>query len=50
MENMAEKLAKTLKDIIDGAAHPEIAVRRVMVDLKPIRAVLKEYEKVKGGK
>ena len=35
---------KVLQDIINGCVHPETAVRRVMVDLAPIRKVLKEIE------
>jgi hypothetical protein len=38
------KLRHVLKDIIAGCAHPEIAIRRVMVDLEPIRKVLREHE------
>lgn len=31
---------KTLEEIVDGAVHPDKAVRRVMVDLAPIRATI----------
>lgn len=34
-------LRKTLEDIINSCVHPEKAVRAVMVNLKPIREVLK---------
>lgn len=34
---------QVLQSIINGAVHPEIALCRVMVNLGPIRAVLKKY-------
>ncbi len=37
-----EKLVSALSNIISSCVHPEIAVRCVMLDLKPIRKVLKE--------
>ena len=40
-----EEYRKILQNIINGACHPETALRRVMVDLTPIRAVLKKYGK-----
>ena len=38
-------LANILQGIIDGCVHPDVAVRAVMVDLKPIRAILKKNKK-----
>lgn len=35
-------LREALEDIIRGCAHPDVAIRRVMLDLKPIRKVLAE--------
>jgi len=40
---LADELAGALQSIIDGCVHPEKAVRRVSVDLAPIRAVLDRY-------
>ena len=34
--------AYVLKDIVDGAVHPESAIRRVMVDLEPIRKAVEQ--------
>lgn len=40
-----DKLAEALRGVINGCVHPDRAVRAVMVDLSPIRAVIKEiYE------
>ncbi len=39
----ADKLAAVLQSIIDGCVHPQVALRRVSVDLAPIRAALKAY-------
>ena len=39
-----EEMRRILQDIINGCVHPEIASRRMMVDLKPIREILKKYE------
>ena len=41
LERENEILIQTLVNIIKSCAHPKIAVRCVMVDLKPIRQVLK---------
>jgi hypothetical protein len=35
-------LRSTIQNIIDGCVHPEIAVRRVSIELAPLRKVLKE--------
>jgi hypothetical protein len=40
-----ERIQKTLDGIINSAVHPDIAVRAVMVELKPIR---NECERVKA--
>jgi hypothetical protein len=37
-----KNLEAALQAIIDGCVHPETAKRRVMVDLAPIRKILKE--------
>ena len=34
-------MSTVLKGIVNGCVHPNVAVRAVMVDLKPIRAILK---------
>jgi hypothetical protein len=39
-----EELIKVLQGIIDGCVHPDIAVRAALVDLAPIRKILKKYE------
>lgn len=39
-----QRLVDTLQGIINSCAHPAIALRCVMVDLKPIRAALKRNE------
>jgi hypothetical protein len=44
----AHALAATLQGIIDGAVHPDLALRRVMVDLKPVRAALARYRAALG--
>lgn len=44
-DQLKEKVAvakKALEHVVNSAAHPEIALRVVMVDLKPIRAALKK--------
>lgn len=45
MNPEADKLAAVLQSIIDGAVHPDVALRRISVDLAPIRAALEEYRK-----
>ena len=37
-----EELTKALQGVINECVHPDIAVRAVMVDLAPIRKVLKK--------
>ena len=39
----AEDYKKELQAIINGCVHPDEATRRVILDLVPIRAVLKKY-------
>ena len=39
----AEDYRKELQAIINGCVHPDKATRRVILDLAPIRAVLKKY-------
>jgi hypothetical protein len=43
IEAETQELRQVLQQIIDGAVHPETAVRRVMVDLAPIRKVLAKF-------
>lgn len=46
-EKLKEKLelAKiTLQNIINGCVNPKTAIRRVMLDLKPIRDTLRKLE------
>lgn len=46
-EKLKQKLdlaKKVLQDIINGCVNPDIAIRRVMLDLKPIRNALKKLE------
>jgi hypothetical protein len=35
-------MSNVLQGIIDGCVHPDTAFRAVMVDLKPIKKVLKQ--------
>ncbi len=42
-DNIAAEMAACLQSIIDGAVHPDIALRCILVDLAPIRAVLAKY-------
>ncbi len=37
-----QKLKSVLQGIIDGCVHPDIACKAMMVDLKPIRDILKK--------
>jgi len=46
---LADLLAATLRRILNGACHPEIALRVVMVDLGPVRAALKAYDDARGA-
>lgn len=39
-----QKLRAELQAVIDGCVHPDTAKRRVMVDLAPIRAALRETQ------
>jgi hypothetical protein len=43
IEEETKEMRDVLQGIIDGAVHPKTAVRRVMVDLAPIRKVLAAY-------
>lgn len=45
--NIEDELADVLKNIINSCVHPDRAARAVMVDLDPIRNVLKKYEEKK---
>lgn len=47
-KQVAEKQNDLIKSTIDGAVHPEIAVRRVMVDLAPFRQLHLEWESFKA--
>ena len=40
-----QEMRGVLENIINSCVHPEIAVRAVFVDLKPIREVLKKVSK-----
>lgn len=39
-----EEILEVLRGIINGCVHPEIAIRAVFVDLKPIKKILNKYE------
>lgn len=43
-EQALKDAVATLEGIIQGCCHPDIAIRAVMVDLKPIRNVLKKIQ------
>lgn len=42
-EMLNHKMADVLNNIINSCVYPERALRAVLVDLEPIRAILKEY-------
>jgi hypothetical protein len=42
LREVNKELIQVLKGIIDGCVHPNVAVRAVMVDLKPIRKILEK--------
>jgi hypothetical protein len=44
--SLLRRVESTLNGIIQGCVHPDIAIRAVFVDLKPIRETLKEIKKV----
>lgn len=44
-----DALAAVLAAIVAGAVHPEIAVRRVIVDLAPIRHALAALARHRAG-
>jgi len=44
--SLLKRIESTLNGIVQGCVHPDIAVRALLVDLKPIRETLKEIKKV----
>jgi hypothetical protein len=40
-DQLKAETVKVLEDIINGCVHPDIAIRRISVELKPIREILK---------
>jgi len=43
---LLRNVTATLNGIIQGCVHPNVAIRAIFVDLKPIRETLKEIQKV----
>lgn len=50
IEEELEAARQALKAVVNTAAHPEVALRSVMVDLKPVRAAIKRIELFQAGK
>jgi hypothetical protein len=42
---LLRQVEATLRGIINSCAHPDIAIRALLVELKPIRETLKEIQK-----
>jgi hypothetical protein len=49
-EEELEAARQALVAVVNTAAHPEIALRSVMVDLKPVRAAIKRIETFQAGR
>lgn len=48
IEEELEAARQALQAVVNTAAHPETALRSVMVDLKPVRAAIKRIEAFQG--
>ena len=49
-EKLFKEMADVLRGIVNGCVHPQVAIRAVMVDLKPIRKILNQIDAKKETK
>lgn len=43
-DKLKQETIKVLEDIINGCVHPDKAIRRISVELKPIREILEKLK------